>query len=123
MTHVAGISTLSDMKKTQNKAILLGRLPIANEVIPMQVNGRKKAVNVSEAWSTEVGSFLLDLYPNALEDGATLAELQIKSVFEAYSNSGPSLEDFMSMIAKMGGEAKVINGDEDEDDDDDDLVE
>jgi len=111
------------MKKTQNKAILLGRLPIANEVIPMQVNGRKKAVNVSEAWSTEVGSFLLDLYPNALEDGATLAELQIKSVFEAYSNSGPSLEDFMSMIAKMGGEAKVINGDEDEDDDDDDLVE
>lgn len=98
----------------QNMVIHVGRLPITNDLVPLPAVEKKNIATISEAWSSEVGSFLIDLYPTLLDQGASIAELQMRSVIEALSHSEPSLGKFLDMMNHLGIDAEIVGGGDDE---------
>jgi hypothetical protein len=74
------------MRKVQSRKIKINQLPISDELV-MYSNFKspKDFPNVQEVWDEEVADFYMGLFPDSLNFGANIADLQQRASLEAYT--------------------------------------
>lgn len=81
----------------------------ADSVLVMRRSGHAKGVTVGSSWQPEVAQFLLDMYPDALENG-----LQLEDLYHMVASQEANIMDLLG--GKEQPQMQFFTGDDDEDD-------
>lgn len=74
------------MRKVNSRKIKINKLPISDELVMYSnFNSPKDFPNVEEVWNEEVADFYMGLFPDSLNFGANIADLQQRANIEAYT--------------------------------------
>lgn len=94
------------MRKVQSQPIKLNQLPISNELI-MYSNFKvpRKTANVAEVWDENVADFFMSIYPESLNLGANISDLQQRANVEAYTGIH-TVAEFMHFLDDMMAQEK-----------------
>lgn len=101
------------MRKVQTRKIKVNQVPISDELV-MYSNFKspKDFPNVQEVWDEEVADFYMGLFPDSLELGANISDLQQRASLEAYTGFN-NVSSFLHFLDEMVIEKEIEDNEED----------
>ena len=92
------------MVNKQNKTLKTVKLPLRNDTYSFNYSSKiDERPVIAETWEPEVAHFFMKLYPNLINEGNSISDLQQRANFEALARSTPihSIEDFFDIVSKL----------------------
>jgi hypothetical protein len=101
------------MRKVQTRKIKVNQLPISDELV-MYSNFKspKDFPYVQEVWDEEVADFYMGLFPDSLDFGANISDLQQRASLEAYTGFH-NVSAFLQFLDGMVLEEEIEDNEED----------
>lgn len=100
------------MRKIQTKQIKVNQLPVSTELIMYSnLSNTRNLANVTEVWDKDVADFYMGLFPDSMQLGANISDLQQRANIEAFTG----IHNVSSFLNFLDGMIKD-NAKDDEDD-------
>ncbi|MGH4037425.1 MAG: hypothetical protein ACRQFF_06230 [Sphaerochaeta sp.] len=102
------------MRKIQTRQIKVNKLPVSNELIMYShFKTPRELANVAEVWDEEVADFYMDLFPESLDLGANISDLQQRAELEAYTGMH-NVTAFLHFLDGMMRDGETLEDDEED---------